>query len=304
VTSTTAPLTLWDARQTLLGKLDVLGARDEVRSFVRRDAYSVAPELAVNGGRSAAKYMLGVLVFLEEHGASAEDLELAAGYLVALMQCAQRLGLDRGLVKLRESAREERIIRIEQGWPVERLGYHPFRVVGPDGKDCSYVRAARRRQSDGPDRHYLRDYCWVFKLGDMDGVLSLPCVACKERRASEPCAPDCSIAGGLCSGLWFKAIAPEVLGPFWPVFQRSYRATRQKIDTDWGWDGAKHGKEGPTGKLGGAPKKHDPDVVYRVLDLITRLGEDRTLDMLEDEGYPDWERRQLIHEADKRRRPH
>ena len=295
------PPTLLDARTTLLDRLRALGAPVEVSSFVRRNADLVAPELEVDGGLPVVSHILETLAFLEGRKAPRADRELAAAYFSALLKCAARVTLRKPTLANRsEHAREEYVREMEQSARAGKAEDVSFRVVGMDGEDSPYDIMAPRRINDGPEKHYLRDRRYEVKVQEIEGLLSLPCLACAGKSASDPCAPECVVPGGRCGAAWFKAIPPEMLGPFWDVYVRAHRTLSQETSTVEGRRGAKWGREGPTGKPGGAPKKHDSKIIYEVLDILIRLGLDQTLQTLEDKGYPDWEARQLVREAQDR----
>ena len=297
MTQTPAPPTLWDTRRVLLGKLGALGAPEEVLAVVRQDSYTLAFELG-DGGRPDLDRALGVLAFLEERDVTEEEYDLAASYLTARFKCAARLAQQtKRLGRLPKTARERYVREVEQRAPVPKSGGRR-RVVGPDDKECAYGPARPRKPGDGPDEHYLRDYRWEYEFEGVPGALSLPCVACAGRHASDPCAPGCSAPGGRCSGDWFKPTPPAVLGPYWPKFQSTYRALRREIATDDGRDGAKFGKKG------GRPRSHEPGLVAEVVDLLLQRGEAETRIALEDRGFTDGEREQLIREASRKNWPY
>ncbi|HXQ78912.1 MAG TPA: hypothetical protein VN819_01675 [Thermoplasmata archaeon] len=300
---TPSPPTLWDTRQVLLGRLSVLGASNEVLAVVRQDSYSLAIELG-GGARPDLDRALGVLAFLEERAATAEEYDLAVSYLTARLRCATRLAQQtKRLGRFPKPSRERYVREVEQRAPVPMSVEGP-RVVGPGDKECAYGPARSRQPGDGPDEHYLRDYRWEYDFEGIAGALSLPCVACAERHASDPCAPGCSVPGGRCSADWFRPTPPQVLGPYWPAFQRSFQSLRREIATDDGRQGARYGKDGKYGRRpGGRPKSPTPDAVAEVVSLLLERGVADTRLLLEDRDLTVSEREHLIREASRKAWP-
>jgi hypothetical protein len=294
-----APPTLLDARKALLDRLEALSAPDELRSFVRRNAYSVGPELGVDGGTPVFRHILEVLVFLEEGKAPEADHELANAYFSALLKCAARLALNRSLAKL-SGAREEYVHKVEQSAMAPKADDVSFRVVGSEVEGRPYDIMVPREPSDGPEKHYLRDRRWEVKVQGFEGLLSLPCVACAGRQASDPCASGCVAPGGHCGAFWFKAIPPEMLGPFWSAYVRANRTIRSEIGKDTGDRGKTYAKVGKSGTPGGRRPINSPDLLQGVVDDLPLKGEGAVRNRLGADGYTREEQDRLIRRASLR----
>ncbi len=130
-----------------------------------------------------------------------------------------------------------------------------FRVVGMDGEDSPYDIMAPRRINDGPEKHYLRDRRYEVKVQEIEGLLSLPCLACAGKSASDPCAPESVVPGGRCGAAWFKAIPPEMLGPFWDVYVRAHRTLSQETSTSRGSAWREVGQGGSDWQTGGCSEE-------------------------------------------------
>ncbi len=201
------------------------------------------------------------------------DLELAVGYAAALARVTARFMFRRRRFdRMRPDRRIREVRREEQVQRLPPPGGHgiPVRPVGPEGREVPYGAARPRRPADGPDAHYLRDHRWkVDPFGD-PGVMSLPCVACEGKQASEPCAPGCSAPGGMCSAIWWVPTIPDVLGPHWEPLVREIRRVSHELSVKEGAAGAAHGVKGaPHGARGGRPSGNSR-LAEEAVDLLSR----------------------------------
>lgn len=290
-------LSVLEGRRTLLARLSALRAPDEVLAFVRQDTYSLSYKLGPDGGRKTEDGALGLVLFLEETETRAEDRNLAIRYAGgALKLAAGNQQRQKRLSRLPENARASFIRNLEERTLLPESADGVIRTWGPDGAPIPPGVADSREPTDGPDRHYLRDYRIEVDAFGISGVVSLPCAACREKGAGDPCSPKCSVPGGLCSGLWYRPTGPGVLGPHWRAAQAGWRAIRHDVSAVYGKRGEEKARE--AGKQTGRPKAPAEDAVAEVVQLIVEIGEPRTRTVLvEDRQYSTDETDRLVRSA-------